>query len=301
MPLHLRGNQYKGINAHLHSNLQNDTDAWSVFHGTHITHLAEAIDALLPPGYVVEPERGLQIKPYHPTSGEEIRTQRPKRRKPDLTIYQTGDYTPPSPPTTEPVTAPTLELPAIESLMLDEEAYLLGIAIRRVEDNDMGKPVTWIELLSPSNKPGGTGYAQYLEGRESTLRSGIALVEIDYLHQSPPVINTIPAYPDYEAGAHPYFIAMTNPRPNLREGRLRVYGFDVDTPIPAIPIPLADKDLFTLDFGAVYQRTFKSLSTFWRRVDYAQLPQHFEAYHPADQARIHAVMAQAAEQQQSAN
>ena len=31
MPLHLRENQYRGVNAHLHSALQNEFDAWGVF------------------------------------------------------------------------------------------------------------------------------------------------------------------------------------------------------------------------------------------------------------------------------
>lgn len=290
MPTYLRDNQYKGVNAHLHSNLQNDTDAWSVFHGTHITLLALEIDALLPPGYIAEPERGLQIKPYHPVTGEEIRTQRTRRRKPDITIYETGASTQPVTSFSGAVTAPTLEVAAIESLTLDEEAYLTAVAIRRVEDNNIGRAVTWLELLSPTNKPGGTGYHQYLEGRENTLRSGIALIELDYLHQSAPVIGAIPSYPDREQGAYPYHIAVTNPRPNLQVGRLRVYGFEVDAPMPVISIPLAENDEFTLDFGKVYHQTYASLSAFSRRVDYEREPEQMASYMADDQARIRRVM-----------
>jgi hypothetical protein len=294
MPTYLRNNQYKGVNAHLHSNLQNDTDAWSVFHGTHITLLALEIDALLPPGYIAEPERGLQIKPYHPVTGEEIRTERTKRRRPDITIYETDSPTRFSTAESGAVSAPTLEVAAIESLTLDEEAYLTAVAIRRVEANNIGQAVTWIELLSPTNKPGGSGYNQYLEGRENTLRSSIALVEMDYLHQSESVIGAIPSYPDREPGAYPYHIAVTNPRPNLREGRLQVYGFSVDASMPVISIPLAETDTFTLDFGKVYHQTYASLSAFSRRVDYEREPEHFETYTAEDQAHIRRVMQAAA-------
>ena len=290
MPTYLRDNQYKGVNAHLHSNLQNDTDAWSVFHGTHITLLALEIDALLPPGYIAEPERGLQIKPYHPVTGEEIRTERTKRRKPDISIYETGAPTESTTALSGTVTAPTLEAAAIESLTLDEEAFLTAVAIRRVEENNIGRAVTWLELLSPTNKLGGTGYHQYLEGRENTLRSGIALVELDYLHQSAPVIGRIPSYPDGEQRAYAYYIAVTDPRPNLREGRLRVYGFGVDAPMPVIALPLADDDTFTLDFGKVYHQTYASLSAFSRRVDYEREPERFDTYSTEDQARIQQVM-----------
>ncbi len=290
MPLRLRANQYRGINAHLHSSLQNDADAWGSFHGPHITLLAMEIDGLLPPGYIAEPERGLQIKPYHPVSGEEIRSERIKRRKPDITIYQNEAPASSGASLAGSVTAPTLELPAIESLTLDEEAYLTAIAIRQVDANDIGKVVTWIELLSPTNKPGGTGYHQYLEGRENTLRSGIALVEIDYLHQSPPVIGLIPSYPDQEPGAYPYLITVTNPRPDLQTGRLRVYGFQVDAPMPVIPIPLADEESFTVDFGKPYHQTFESLSVFSRRVDYEREPERFDTYSQADQTRVRDVL-----------
>ncbi|MBC8099265.1 MAG: hypothetical protein H7Y11_07460, partial [Armatimonadetes bacterium] len=52
MPIHLKHNPYKGINAHLHSDFQN-TDGWSGFHLMNLGHLLEAIDTQLPPGYVV--------------------------------------------------------------------------------------------------------------------------------------------------------------------------------------------------------------------------------------------------------
>jgi hypothetical protein len=299
MPLHRRQNQYRGVNAHLHSSLQNEADAWGVFHGTHITLLAFEIDALLPPGYIAEPERGLQIKAYHPVSGEEIRTERIRRRKPDISIYATAQTSalPSSAPGT--ITAPTLEVSAIESLTLDEEAYLLAVVIRQVEETGIGKAITWIELLSPTNKPDGTGYHQYLEGRENTLRSGIALVEIDYLHQSAPVIGAIPSYPDGEFDAYPYHIAVTNPRPNLREGRLRVYGFGVDAAMPLVPIPLAGEEEIVLDFGKVYHRTFESLSAFSRRVDYEREPERFDTYTEADQQKIRQRMEAAAQTPQA--
>lgn len=36
-------NQYRGINAHLHSQLQAEPEKWDIFHQNHITHLAEAL------------------------------------------------------------------------------------------------------------------------------------------------------------------------------------------------------------------------------------------------------------------
>jgi hypothetical protein len=282
MAIHSRQNLYRGVNAHLHSQLQHEPGGWEVFHGMHIIHLAESIDALLPTGYLVDPEKSLQIRERHPDSGEIItETWQPR---PDITIYDQG--TSPSSPST-PATSPTLTLPASASIDLDEQIYLRAIIIREVnEQGELGKPITWIELLSPTNKPPNTGYRQYREKRNATIQSGIALIEIDYLHETRSPIQRPPSYPHHEAGAFPYAIVVTNPRPSLEAGFMQVYGFRVDDPIPTISIPLSSEDALTLDMNAVYQRTFSSLASFSQRVDYEQLPVNFTSYDDQDQQRI---------------
>ena len=41
MPVHQRDNQYRGVNAHLHSLLQREGGGWEMFHAAHITHLID--------------------------------------------------------------------------------------------------------------------------------------------------------------------------------------------------------------------------------------------------------------------
>jgi hypothetical protein len=62
MPIRLQTNQYRGLNAHLNSILQVRND-WSMFHGSHITHLREALQARFSPdsGYFAVTEKSLQI------------------------------------------------------------------------------------------------------------------------------------------------------------------------------------------------------------------------------------------------
>src|SRR5258706_15840397 len=110
MAVKLRKNVYNGVNAHLHSSLQNEDSAWEVFHSTHITNIAVQIDKDLPEGYIVEPERSLQIREYHPTTGEPIIVSR-KYPKPDVTIYQTDSRISRSSKSNPLATAPTLTLP----------------------------------------------------------------------------------------------------------------------------------------------------------------------------------------------
>lgn len=289
MPIHSRTNQYLGINAHLNSRLQGEFGTWGIFHSSHITDLARAIDAKLPPGYVVEPEKGLQIVEFHPDTGEAVRV---RRRKPDLTIYDTDLAARRSGGALAATTAPTLTLSALEAIDENPELYYPALAIREVEvDGEIGRAVTWIELLSPTNKSSEPGFLQYSEKRISTLRSHVSLVEIDYLHETLSPIPTLPSYPDRERGAYPYTVVVTDPRPTLQEGRMNVYGFGVDEAMPVVPIPLAGEEAIALDFGAVYHQTFASLRSFSLRVDYEQLPDRFETYHEADQARIRARMA----------
>lgn len=240
MAIRSRKNQYRGINAHLHSRLQNVAAGWEPFHGKHIGDLAEAIDPLLPPGYLVDFAKSMQIH-----EDEE-----------------------------------------------DDEMYLRALVIRHINDeDDLGTPVTWIELLSPTNKPGGTGALQYREKRIATLHSGLVLVEMDYLHQTLSPISRLPSYPDGEAGAFPYTLVVTDPRPTLELGKMDVYGFVVDEPLPIINIPLADDDSFALDFDAAYQKTFASLAAYSQRVDYASEPERFDSYSADDQGRIRDRMA----------
>lgn len=236
MAIRSRKNQYRGINAHLHSRLQNVAAGWETFHGKHIGDLAEVIDPLLPPGYLVDFAKSMQIHE-------------------------------------------------------DDEMVLHALVIRQIEDeDDLGTPVTWIELLSPTNKPGGTGALQFREKRTATLHSGLVLVEMDYLHQTLSPISRLPSYPDGEPGAFPYTIVVTDPRPTLKLGKMDIYGFAVDEALPIINIPLADDDRFALDFDAAYQKTFASLAAYSQRVDYASEPERFDSYSADDQAHIRARM-----------
>ncbi|MEM6528247.1 MAG: DUF4058 family protein, partial [Chloroflexota bacterium] len=164
-----------------------------------------------------------------------------------------------------------------------------AVVIYRQEDSaDFGEPVTRIELLSPSNKQG-TSEVQYREKRIATLKSGMKLVEIDLLHQTPSPIIGIPIYPQQD-GSYPYNITISDPQPSLAEGLAETYAFHVEDPIPVVAIPLADGHSVAVDSGAVYDTTFSSISAYSYRVDYEQLPDQIESYSVFDRARIQARM-----------
>ncbi len=278
-------NQYRGINPHLNSQRQQVGGGWKGFHNGHITHLAMAMRAgLRMMGYTAEIEDSLQI--WHGTDRE-------RRPESDVMIYDqdlqrssipSGIFAPAAGAAVLSMSAAT------DRAAIDVKPYW-ALAIYGLEGKGRrrGEPVAWVEFLSPSNKPGGRDFDAYWNKRESVLESGLVFVEIDYLHQSPPTIGGVGNYRACTPGAHPYRIVVADPRPNLRQGRIYVHEFDVDTLLPTVNIPLNAGDVLAFDFDAPYQKMFAE--TFYGdEVDYSQLPVRFETYCEADQLRILARM-----------
>jgi len=278
MPVRALKNQYRGINAHLQSYLQADGD-WENFHFNHISDLNRTLlDVLDPLGYTASSQQSLQIR---------LDTNAPRRPESDVTIYD-PDFVRASLPR-QSLSPQVMEKPLITHLGITEEetTYYKAVAIHRA-DQKAGIPVAWLELLSPSNKPGGRGYRQYIEKRHAILEQGLVFVEIDYLHASPSVSDAVISYarkgrPLDEA--YPYLISVSVPRPNLAQGKTYLHQFKVDDPMLPITIPLSASDVIDFDFSVPYNRTFQEIHL-WKQVDYAQLPPNFDQYSPADQLRI---------------
>jgi Protein of unknown function (DUF4058) len=277
-------NQYAGVNAHLHSHFQAQGD-WDSFHASTIVQLAQHLNARLPRGYLVDVEQSLQLREIHPDTGEFIR----RRPKPDLTVYQSA--TPSAArAATMPSAAPTLVQSVEATLYPLTDEYYRALVVYHTEDSPgRGRPITRIEILSPSNKVD-PGFHLYAQKRRGALESGLNLVEVDYLHETDSVVAGVPSYARGENGATAYNITISSPHPNLKQGKAATHGFGVDAPIPTLPLPLADDETIDVDFQAVYTITFESLRVYSLLVDYAQLPDRFVSYQPSDQAHIEAVM-----------
>lgn len=281
-------NLYPGINIHLNSYLQNRANGWRTFHSLHVPHISEHLDTVLPPGYVTITEESIQFTTVNPGVDP---TQR-DTVTPDVPVLQQRPASASQSATLNP-TAPLDTIPLVETLVEEDEDTLSGMVIYHMsDDHPAGKPVTRLELLSPSNKFSGSYHQQYRYKREETLRGGLRLVEIDYLHQTPPVVPRLPMYAKREDNAYAHMILVNDPRPSVDEGTTAIYVFGVDDPMPVIEIPLLNDDTVMLDFGAVYNRTFASSRYFRPLVDYAQDPVALERYHPDDQALIRARLAQ---------
>jgi uncharacterized protein DUF4058 len=281
-------NLYTGINPHLQSLLQTPgrpgyVSKWPGFHSLHIAYIVDSLNQQLPPQYTAVMEQSLQIRAED--VGASPKTKLPE---PDVTIYGMGN---PGASVASPVE--TVWSLALEDTLDMTEDYVKGVVIRQSqEDDDYGKPVTRIELLSPSNKPEHVGYDAYRRGRIDALFSGLPLIELDYLHETPPPVMNYPLYPQNRK-AFAYKIFVSDPRPD-RERRAIAFGFGVGSPFPLINIPLGGEDILSFDFGAVYQHTY--FAGRWGRImNYARPPVRLETYSHADQERIRERMAEIAE------
>jgi Protein of unknown function (DUF4058) len=268
-------NQYPGVNAHMHSFWQG-RDKWNWFHNVYIGQLLLSLRAILiPMGYMAQIEDSLQIrrrddKLTRPQADILIRDREPEHRS------QRSESS---------SAVQTLTLDELEEEEEDREhPYSAIVVYPRSGEMLPDKAITWIELLSPTNKVG-ADRREYRRKRTDLLQAGLAFVEIDYLHETPPTFWKLPDYTMGEADSHPYRIIVIDPRPEYHEGRASIYQFDVDQPIPTVAIPLSGDDQIQFNFDADYQRTFEA-ALYGEEVDYRELPMTFEHYSRDDQTRI---------------
>jgi hypothetical protein len=277
-----QSNPFPGVNPFLNHFLQQPDGQWHSFHAEYNAELRRRLDRTLPPNYYAALETSLQV-----AIRAESDAARTSVTTGDVIVWGRGEAGIAA--LTAP--APMLILP-LESLILEAEDEANAVVVYTMRAGKLpGDAVTRFELLSPSNKPGGTHYAQYMHKRMEFLHTGLRLVEIDFLDLSDPIDGRIPNYRDHDPNAQPYTIAVSDPRGSLPERLTWVYGIGVLDAIPTLPIPLNGADRLPVDFGAVYQTVYDSSRLFQDLGERGALPVQFRRYSDADQAAIRAHLA----------
>jgi hypothetical protein len=280
MAAQTRVNLYPGVNPHLNSFLQQEGGGWESFHAELIAAMRAWLDETLPPNYYAVAEKSLQIS----EKGLSAERAPLRRRDPDVSVFRRPEATPPPAPSAGMTASPAAVYPI---LLEDEDDTLSSIGIYEIGAAHLpDKLVTRLEVLSPANKPGRSYYRQYMAKRLIGLHAGVALVEIDLLHEQPPILVGIPSYAEGEAGAFPYLILVTQPYPTPQQGATALYGIGVLEALPTIPLPLSAAMTTTLDLGTIYERVFAGSRFLQRLVDYGQLPAQFDRYNAADRAAV---------------
>ncbi|RUS99222.1 hypothetical protein DSM106972_079240 [Dulcicalothrix desertica PCC 7102] len=183
---------------------------WSEFHSRMIVAIADALDDSLSEDYRVAVEKRV----YLSDDGDNVLIGIP-----DVSVTTSLQSTTQI-ATLEPITQPiSIEIPIAEEV---QERFL---EIREVVT---GTVITVIELISPKNKRAGEGRSTYLQKRQKILVSATHLVEIDLLRGGN-AFTMGAAFPsDYRI-----IISRSYLRP-----KAELYAFNLQQPIPAIPIPL---------------------------------------------------------------
>lgn len=235
-------NIFEGINPVLNETFLHE-GRWQDFHSTYLVRLRDSLKlALIEKGYRVGLEESIQVQRFSDKSDTYY---------PDLLIYQTPDAIPTSginQTTSQAVMTETLPIP--EAVNLQTNPDIVAIVIRKREDN---KPITWIELLSPTNKLPHQAFYDYQIKREDIIHEGICFVEFDFIHNQRP---TYPKITSYRQGGHAFHMSVIMPRPDVYQGKITFYHFGVMDKIPNMIIPLDGEEAYEVDLNVLYHKVF---------------------------------------------
>jgi Protein of unknown function (DUF4058) len=152
------------------------------------------------------------------------------------------------------------KLPQKVTVPLPEAVRESYLEIREVSG---GQVITTLEILSPKNKPSGTGRSTYERKRQQILASDTHFVEIDLLRSGTPM----PLLGRFTSMPYYILVSRAHQRPSAD-----LYPFTLQEEIPLFSVPLMpdepepEVDLQTL-FNSIYDRAGLDLV-----IDYAQPP-----------------------------
>ncbi|PJF30154.1 MAG: hypothetical protein CUN52_04725 [Phototrophicales bacterium] len=249
-------NIFEGINPVLNEILLQE-GRWQDFHSTFLVHLRDNLKAsLIDKGYRVGLEESIQVQRLF---------DKPNTYYSDLLISQSPDVAAIGQAIiSAPQSVATQTLPIPEAINLQTNLDIVALVIRRREDN---KPITWIELLSPTNKLPNQAFYDYQIKREYVIHADTCFIEFDFIHTQPPMYPKLNAY---KHGGHPFHMSLIIPRPDVYRGTITLYHFGIADHIPNITIPLDGDDIHLLNLNAVYQKAFID-SLYGLELDYENL------------------------------
>jgi Protein of unknown function (DUF4058) len=215
-----------------------DPARWPGVHSNLINEIQAVLNRQLRPKYFARVEERVYISDEEDPGREvlipDVRIAAKKGRKSSSTKMKRGQ----SLQVAEPV---------IRTKLLDDEIHEVLI---RIVHRATGKVVTFLEVLSPSNKVAGSrGRASYEEKRQEVMTSLSHFVEINLLRAGIP----IPTKESRPKGN--YFIHISR-APERPQGR--IWPISPRERLPVIPIPLKPEDAdATLDLQTVLASVYR--------------------------------------------
>lgn len=217
---------------------------WEDFHTAYIGVLRMWLVPLLGDTYIATVEQRVYI--------ERHLSSQPFVFRPEVTVISAA-------PSQSPVKSSRVSEPVLVPLVMPEEVHEPFMTIRTRDANEV---VTVIELLSPTNKRGGSdGHREYLSKRQAVLGSRAHLVEIDLLRGGERLPMGAPL-PDGD-----YFVIVSR---TVHRPMAQVHHWSLREPMPVLPIPLqvGDNDAM-LDLQGAFDEVYLRAG-YDRAVDHTQ-------------------------------
>jgi hypothetical protein len=161
-----------------------------------------------------------------------------------------------------------------------EETYLQVIDTR-----SGNRVITCIEVLSPTNKVPGSGYASYQAKRDELLRGGASFVEIDLLRGGPFALYRDPSRIHLETNGT-YHVCVTRGRNWRVTSELYAIKFWDRLPVIAVPLREADEDVH-VDLQAALDQAYEDGG--YETTDYSESLD--PPLSPDDQAQLNELLA----------
>ena len=191
---------------------------WPDFHARFVPALSDALAPLVEPRYVVTLDERVNVS---------YDWEGPEYMRPDVAVLR-SDEDRPAPSTREGMRGASSVLIPLDMGELPREIVL------EVHEQSSGKLVTVVELLSPSNKDGGSETRRkYLRKRRSIVASDTHLVELDLLRSGRRMPMGRPLPPAS------YYVTVSREE---RRPTAEVFPIELSQPLPTVPIPLLPPD-----------------------------------------------------------
>jgi hypothetical protein len=151
---------------------------------------------------------------------------------------------------------------ALFTSVVREEHVEEFIEIRQRSDS---RPITLVDVVSPTNKTTAAGRAAYLKKRTDAKNSNTSLVEIDLVLQGQPML-------DYSREGLPEWDHAVTVTRSTQPERYEIYTATLQKRLPRFRLPLAPDDRDTvLDLQAAFTRCYDQ-GSFAAKVDYHRDP-----------------------------
>ena len=220
---------------------------WSEFHNRLIMAISDTLTPALRPKYYI----AVETRTYVDDEDEELLIGIPDA----LVLSATVASEPP------PVTASEIAVqarPTSVRLPMPVEVKERYLEVREVGTDAV---ITVVEVLSPKNKRKGKGRMAYEKKRQRVLGSLSHLVEIDLLRRNLPM----PMSEIAEPTNYRIVVSRASHRPIAD-----LYGFSLQDPIPAFPLPLRpEDDEQVVDLQAILAIAYER-GSYDLRIDYRQ-------------------------------